>query len=304
MIYEDLLIRIYLVGYETQGESCIFLLYSTRPVYKVHYSIVIDSYVENGRNKTLEILKNDLKNQKLDMLVWTHPHRDHYLGMEDIITRYCDKRTVIMTPALGNDLSKYDMGTRELMTYINSLVHNRPISNRYDVRPISSECKTFLDKELKNLPLVRGIRFEIISPFGALGYSNANMKQIDYNRMSIGMVIQIYSRDSARYFMYTGDMDEETVNTLLYKINVCEEIRIPDSYSYIKIPHHGSRGSAGILDILSDIHKSEVAATTIFRPQNLPNNELLEQYSERAEEVLITDREKDSIIIKDYVWVE
>ena len=303
MIYKDLFVRTYLVGYEKEGESCIFLLYSTKPDYKVHYSIVIDSYAENGKNKTLELLKQNLKSQKLDMLVWTHPHRDHYIGLIDIIKKYCDKYTTIVTPAIGNDLSKYDSVTRETMSYINSLVHNRKITDRYDVRQIASVCKTFLDKHLENIPLIQGIRFEIIAPFSDLGYSNANIKAVNYNWMSIGIIVQIYAKDNAEYFLYTGDMDKDTINMLLYKINEQKEIEIPDHYAYIKIPHHGSLASEEILSILSEKNKSEMAASTIFRPQNLPNNDLLDKYKEKSVEVLRTDETKDGIIKKEYTLV-
>lgn len=303
MIYENLFVRTYLVGYEQEGESCVFLLYSTKPNYKVHYSIVIDSYAENGKNKTLKILKQDLKKQKLNMLVWTHPHKDHYIGLVDIIKKYCDKYTTILTPAIGNDLSKYDLGTQETMTYINSLVHNRKIADRYDVRQIASVCKTFLDKKLENIPLIQGIRFEIIAPFSDFGYSNADIRAVNYNWMSIGMIVQLYSKEHAEYFLYTGDMDKDTINMLLYNINERQEMEIPDCYAYIKIPHHGSIASVGILDIMSEENRSEMAASTIFRPQNLPNNDLLNEYKRKSIEVLRTDEMKDGIINKEYTLV-
>lgn len=302
MIYTDVLVKTYLIGYGHEGESCIFLLYSTQPVYRVHYSIVIDSYTENKKNKTLDILKKKLVKQKLDMLVWTHPHKDHYMGLTDIIRKYCDKHTKIVTPAIGNDLDRYDNEVREIMLFINSLVHNRSIVNRYDVEQISNVCKTFFDKELRDILPVKGIRFEVISPFSALAYSNAGMKSINLNWMSIGMVIQVYTRDSAHYFLYTGDMDEDTVNMLLYKIRL-GEIQIPESYDYIKIPHHGSRASEGILDILSEDRKSETAAATIFSPQNLPNTVLLDKYKNKVFNVFRTDEAKDGIVERKYVLV-
>lgn len=208
-----------------------------------------------------------------------------------------------MTPAIGNDLSKYDSGTRETMTYINSLVRNRKITDRYDVRQIASVCKTFLDKKLENIPLIQGIRFEIIAPFSDLGYSNADIKAVNNNWMSIGMIVQVYASDYAEYFLYTGDMDKDTVNMLLYNINERREIEIPDCYAYIKIPHHGSIASAGILDILSEENKSAMAVSTIFRPQNLPNNDLLNEYRGKSVEVLRTDEIKDGIIKKEYTLV-
>lgn len=302
MMYTDLLIKTYLAGYSKEGESCVFLLYSTKPSYMVHYSIVIDSYSEEKKNKTLDILKCELKKQKLDMLVWTHPHKDHYVGLTDIIKKHCDKHTKIITPAIGNNLERYDDGVKEVMSYINSLVHNRCIPDRYDVGQIADVCKTYIDKELRNIPLIQGIRFEIISPFSALGYCNADMKTMNYNWMSIGMVIQLYAKDGAHYFLYTGDMDKDTISMLLYKIK-CGDINIPQRYEYIKIPHHGSRASEGLLDILSGEEKSELAAVTVFTPQCLPDVEMLGRYKEKAISVLRTDEAEGGIIEKEYVLV-
>lgn len=303
MPYTNLFIKTYLIGYEKEGESCIFLLYSTRPSYKIHYSIVIDSYKDGKKNKTIDILKKKLNRQKLDMLVWTHPHRDHYAGLTDIIKKYCDKYTKILTPAIGNDLSRYDTDVREVMSYINSLVHNRKIVDRYDVGQISNVCQTFMDRKLNDIPLVQGIRFEIISPFSSLGYSNADIKTINYNWMSIGMVIQIYARDGAYYFLYTGDMDKDTISMLLYKID-CGEIQIPHRYEYIKIPHHGSRASEGLLELLSGKMKSEVAATTVFRPQNLPDDNLLYKYRQKVINVFRTDEMEENIVEKKYILLQ
>lgn len=303
MVYTNVFIKTYLIGYEKEGESCIFLLYSTKTVYKVHYSIVMDSYTENGRNKTLDVLKRELMKQKLDMLVWTHPHRDHYMGLTDIIKKYCNKYTKIVTPAIGNDLSMYDSEVQKIMSYINSLVHNRSIINKYNVEQISNVCKTFFDKELKDILLIKGIRFEIVSPFSALGYSNAGMKSLDLNKMSIGIVIQVYARDSAHYFLYTGDMDKDTISMLLYKMEL-GEIQIPSQYDYIKIPHHGSKASGGILNILSGNTKSDTAATTVFASQNLPDSVLLDKYKDKVLEVFRTDETKEGIVKKEYVLVE
>ena len=118
--------------------------------------------------------------------------------------------------------------------------------------------------------------------------------------MSIGMVIQLYAKDRAFYFLYTGDMDEDTISMLLYKIE-CEEIQLPQRYEYIKIPHHGSRASEGLLDVLSEKIKSDVAATTIFKSQNLPDPDLLNRYKNKVINVFRTDEMEDNIVKKRYI---
>lgn len=299
--YEDIYIKTYTIGYTYKGESCIFLLYSEKPKYKVHYSIVIDSYVEQGRNKTIEILEDILKRQKLDMLIWTHPHEDHYLGLVDIIEKYCNKYTKILTPAIGNDFSMCDASAQEIMHYINSLVHNRSVNNQYTVKSISDICQTLFDEKIENVPQVEGIRFEVISPFGQLAYYNGDVKHFNINRMSIGVIIQVYTNGEAMYFLYTGDMDQKTIELLEYRVEN-GDMHVRDEYTYIKIPHHGSAGSENLINILSNKDKSKTAVSTVFTPQNLPNVDVIENYRKKVLEVLRTDEYVDNIVIKEYVF--
>ena len=300
--YEDLYVGTYLIGYENQGESCVFLLYSTKPAYCVHYSIVIDCYAEEGKNKTLDILKEKLNEHKLDMLVWTHPHQDHYVGLTDIIKQYCDKNTKILIPSIANDCSGYNQEIQEIIKYINSLVHNRKASDMYDVQSISNDCETLYDDHLKNIPEVEGIRFKVISPFSRLAYCNADMKTVNYNRMSIGLLIQIYTAKDSLYYLYTGDMDEMTIKTLKYKVEIGEKV-LPEHYEYIKIPHHGSLASRDLVEFFSEERRSRMAATTVFRLQNLPSEDVMNQYRNRVERLVRTDEVENNIIADDYVIV-
>ncbi len=72
------------------------------------YLLVIDSYEKNNVNQTLDILDKIHKKRKLDMLIWTHPHDDHSIGLEHIISKRCDKNTKIITAEILNcKLPKY-----------------------------------------------------------------------------------------------------------------------------------------------------------------------------------------------------
>ena len=93
---KDLFIKIYLIGFEMQGESCIFLIYSKEPRRKLIYSIVMDCYKDSEINEVEEICKSELGQEKLDMLVWSHPHDDHTVGLDEIIKKYCGEQTKII----------------------------------------------------------------------------------------------------------------------------------------------------------------------------------------------------------------
>lgn len=82
---EDLFIDVYHIGYSTQGESCVFILYTAAK--KVLYSLAIDCFEEMQINITDEILKEWKLEKKLNMFIWTHPHDDHSVGVERIVKK-------------------------------------------------------------------------------------------------------------------------------------------------------------------------------------------------------------------------
>lgn len=282
------------------GESCIFLLCSEEPCLKNFFCMVIDSYMENGTNKTLDLLNTIMGKQKINVLVWTHPHKDHYLGLQDIIEKHCDKHTKILIPSIGNDYTKYEDGTEELIKFINTLETKKRIINRYDVYPISAPNQSLFDIEFKTLFPIKGINIRVIAPFPRLAYFSTELEKPDLNRMSIVLLVQLQMEDdTALYFLYTGDMDNETVKHLLYKIGE-EDIILPRQFQYIKIPHHGSKASERLVEILDEDNKSEVAVTTVFTAKDLPVNETLEKYKERVKLLYRTDEAENNIIEKEY----
>ena len=95
-------IAVYHLGYSKQGESSILILYTEE---KVLYSLVIDCYQEEQCNMTIQILSEWRLENKLDVFIWTHPHDDHSIGIQDIIKKYCNKNSLIF---LANIFGCYD----------------------------------------------------------------------------------------------------------------------------------------------------------------------------------------------------
>lgn len=81
---------IYTVGYHKEGESVLILIKSDDAVV---YSIVIDSY-EDERNITYELLSKE-KIDHIDMLCWSHPDKDHSLGISRFL-KWINEKTLIV----------------------------------------------------------------------------------------------------------------------------------------------------------------------------------------------------------------
>lgn len=112
---QNLQLKIHVIGYHPQGE-CILLVIYDNESRSVKYSIVIDSYKkrkeENQLFTLLEQYGISMENP-IDMLIWTHPDRDHSRGIPDIIERYVRPNTRIIMPDGANIWTikkKYELG--------------------------------------------------------------------------------------------------------------------------------------------------------------------------------------------------
>ena len=85
---EKMKIAVYHIGYSSEGESSIFILYGEDK--DIYYSMAIDCYEESQCNITDSILEEwGIAEKKLDMLIWTHPHDDHSAGLVQLVKKYC-----------------------------------------------------------------------------------------------------------------------------------------------------------------------------------------------------------------------
>ena len=81
---------IYTIGYEKEGESVIALIKTDGIVV---FSMVIDGYKNKKHNASFDILENE-KVANLDFFCWSHPDKDHSLGIEDYIKLFTNPKVV------------------------------------------------------------------------------------------------------------------------------------------------------------------------------------------------------------------
>lgn len=278
--YSDIYIDVYVIGYSYQGESILFVLYANKPHYKVLYSIVIDCYKENF-NATKELLNEILMpKQKIDMLVWTHPHDDHTKGIIELFDNYCSKDTkIILANILGTKIYELSDECQKFERKITNL--NKSLKIKYDINDM-----VHFDEELKSITYysadaIENMSIRCIAPIPSINAKQSSKKKINLNDICVAIIIEIQLKNEKKLnFMFSGDIENEVLSELGQLKN---DYAIPSTYNLIKIPHHGGRSGEKIKDILNEDCKSEYAITTIYRKNDKgkstnPDMDLIKEY--------------------------
>lgn len=289
---DDLYIDIFLCGYEEEGESSIFILYTQTPIPMVLYTIVIDCYENKNINGTKRILKEKSKHfgKKiwLDMLIWTHPHDDHTKGIKSIIGEYCNSRTKIITANVANNTVDFSEMSQNLIEYLTSINHRK--KNRWNISTVEKMGDLLQSVRFTGgSELIKELEVKCIAPCPDIISQHITKESI--NNLCVGIVIMIKRNDGNLNFMFTADMEEKTIREV---ISEQEAEGIPNQYAYIKIPHHGGQSGELITGLLDLENKSELAASTIYTKtikdgvSYNPNIDVLKRYRKFVNEIDIT----------------
>ncbi len=274
----DIRVDIYFIGYPTQGESTIFVLYTNKPQYKVLYCVVIDCFEENI-NVTQKLL-DEILTDKLDMLIWTHPHDDHSKGIISLIENYCSIDTkIILSDILMSGKLKLSKDCNQTRKKIAKL--NKRLKIKYDINHM-----VHIGERLKQMSFYNAdsiVRFEIrcIAPIPSINAKQAEKKRINLNDMCVAVIIEVYLKNGKKMnFMFSGDIENEIWGEIC---RLQEDYEIPSTYNFIKIPHHGGRSAEKMKDMLDVDLKSEYAASTVYmknEESSNPDIELLKEYKD------------------------
>lgn len=229
---ENLFISVYHLGYSKQGEGSVFILYTA--TRKVLYSLAIDCFTEGQCNMTAEILKRwNLKN-KLCMFIWTHPHDDHSIGVDDVIREYCNKESIICMANIFGAESKCSEVCKSNINYIKSLTHRKSIRNKWRIKPMT-HFPEILDEVIFNGECdIENLTVQCIAPFSELGGMECYKRNPDFNMMGIGCVLKVETKKGNINFLFAGDMEHYTIEKLIEE----DDENIPTIYNYIKIPQY------------------------------------------------------------------
>ena len=241
---------------ETPGGKNILLDGGGRPAYQEDIErvgrLVVIPYLEHRRVR------------KLDMVIVSHPHEDHYGGLLAVL----NKIPVGLLVTNGEEV--------ETETYIRlmALAETRGIPRvileRGDVLPLEADLKM----EVLNPPS------RLFSGTGSDVNNNSLVMHLSYREVS---------------FLFTGDLEDAAARWML------AENLLPES-QILKVPHHGGY-MAGFPPFL-DAVKPQVAVITVGRnPFGHPHQETLTLLREQVAEVYRNDRHGAVLVHSDgYDW--
>lgn len=158
-----------------------------------------------------------LKVKRINVLILTHPHQDHFGGLANIL---CNFRVDKIYTTEVSSKAKMTLVERFHMYKYNYIIgkFNR-INNYYKV-----ESYKTTDGMLKSFE-VGDIKFEFLGPIDQ--YENMNDDSLVFK--------MIYKNTSV---LFTGDIEEKAELDLIEKYG--DELKV----DILKIPHHGSRTSS------------------------------------------------------------
>lgn len=275
---------LHVIGYKNEGESIVFILKQGKNIY---FSSVIDSYEQNNCNFTENLLKQQYNLAKLDYIFWTHPHEDHSLGLEDIISNYSSNKTVFITPQdienSKDNLNDSEVNILEKMlmnagkykfqkTSVNDGGENTIYKRNF---LLDSEEYTFTIKSL--------------SPHSGVLEEIKKNKTKEVNDFSICLLFKISSNRGYEYSMLlTGDIENKTIRLL--QDSLLKEVH------FLKIPHHSSESASILPERIQNNYKDiMIACTTSYKKGYLPRENILKKYLRNYKNIFILGREKEEV---------
>ncbi len=270
----------YVIGYKEQGESIVVIFKYDNEVF---YSLVIDSY-ETNINETTKIL-NDNNIHSIDVLVWTHPHRDHSMGIINLLNTFCNQNTKVVIPNIDETLKEdIPSNCREIYDEFSKInLHNKRSNGE-------------LIYGMSNLPLYNSyinwhgeqLNFNLycMSPITKFLSNNKFTGTTNINDYSLAIFLEFNNI----VFIYGGDIESKTINGLIKNNYNIENI------AFLKAPHHGSNSTKSIFHLLN-ITQNTICAVTNYNNGDihLPNSEMIDEYSNKTKELYLFNS-KDEII--------
>ncbi len=230
------------------------------------YKILVDA---GAGEKIIEKIKKELPfyNKSIDLIIPTHPDRDHISGFIDLL----DQLTVKSALIGGNfSFSK---------TY-QSLIKKLHEKNVFLIKAISG-LKIFIG---------RNAEIEIINPD-----QDISLKEMRNENNYATSFILTYGK---RKFLFTADIEQLTEKMLLKKFG--DKLNI----DVLKVAHHGSKTSSSLEFLTTTSPGISIIQVGKNNPYGHPHNETLKNLSPSV--ILRNDERGDVVLFSDgqKIWVK
>lgn len=281
--FREIFLDIYLIGYPTEGESIVCCLRTDNENSPFLFTCVIDCYRNEKFNYTVELLKK-LKISNLDLLCWTHPDKDHSLGIDELLEDYVGANTVVSIPiSLPEHKADFNEETQKYCHMILNCLKKRKLENKIRLQYTCNNTEVYARDYLKiNQDKSYRLRIKAIAPDSNLVANLLSRKTVKSNIFSIALCLSFEEVN----VLFTGDLENNTIRE-------AQDIwDLPDNFHYIKIPHHGSSSSSDLIDFFerrkNSIFMEGIACSTVFKKAGLPEREILKRYENIVEKVICT----------------
>lgn len=257
-----------LIGYRSQGESIIVRLVESDVTL---YCLVVDCYSLRKRNITVELLRS-YHVSHINLLCWSHPHLDHSKGLDDLLYGFCDKSTEYLIPVYFNN------GSNDIVTISNKdekkivdAIFLQNAKTQTSVTGVSVKAMNF--NQITNFKLSdfsNSIPFTIkaLTPISSRleQYAHESRRDVGINELSICLLVEI---GDYKMLFSSDAVDEHIENINPDYLEGCR---------FVKIPHHGSKTSLSLLEVLPG--QFDVAGVTGYHLRgDLPmREEVVERY--------------------------
>lgn len=296
--FSDLCLCIYVIGYKNIGESIVILFKDrNKEALSTIFSVVIDCY----KTETLFITKKILDDngvKSIDAVCWTHPHRDHTPGIDELVEGYYKEDMWVFLPKFyfGNiqkDLLKEESKfTEETYASLNTILNNKgnPTEVRKTIMANGDMTCHYPVLMTSDDGLSRDLDFYFLTPHGGLAdqYTIPGNELSHPNDLSISFVMSVDGYD----FYFGGDAENDHVKNI--------EKAIIHDMRWIKVPHHCSLGGKTICDNLGN--RFDCAASTVYASSDLPKEDIQNQYAEKGR--LFMTQMKGEGLLHEYGVVE
>lgn len=291
------ILNISIIGYDKKGESVLVWITDESEKdsdKKVKYCMVIDCWQEDIKsddnqqitlNKTLELLQS-INISHIDILCWTHPHDDHYMGLLEVVNSgRCNNKTRFLVPSKLEDnadllqLSQYEKDILKSM-------HGFRNKNNWPV----SEVSIAKDKGTQNIEVLLftdemmnafTVNIDCLAPYSNFlsdlidRKKKGEVNNIEMNDFSIALNMKFGPYD----FNFCGDIEDKMarkIKTSCFRHN-----------TFIKVPHHTGM-SAQLVETLIEPDKTALACTTVFQSVGDPNPSLVKRYKTSCHNIYST----------------
>jgi len=234
-------------------------------------------------NKVLECLSKYIPfwDREIEMVVLTHPQKDHYGGLLEVFRRYR------VDNLLANALDSSDQGYQVLETLVGgggtrliNPIRGMKVGNSLMYLDILFPSKKVLTENL-----------ELSGSQNSLGKYTA---KLDSNEFSVVAILK-YRDFSA---LLTGDITPKISDEIIIEGQIVD-------VDFLKVPHHGSKN--GLTKELLNLSKPEIAVISVGKSNMYghPHKETLDLLEGEDIKYLRTDTNGDiEIITNGRVWWE